>query len=365
VTVAVESGRDARMASVTEFVGPANWHTRVESVLSRVSIKPVLHAAGSLGWAINRAWPEVIQRVSLSGVDSVARYLPPVRGVTVRRVQLPHCEAEWLEPAGLDIDEAPVVVYFHGGAFVTGSMHTHRPLTSRLAREAGARVLSVSYRLLPLCEPEDAFADCLDAYQHVLDSGVDPSRIVFAGDSAGGYYSAITPALARETGLPVPAGQVLLSALTDWNMGAKHSANAASSDPMFSKTFINFIHEVYARGNGRRPAPLTALDCDLALLGPYLIQVGSTEMLYNDAIRLTQKLAAEGVPYKLQVFDRAVHVFQFAAVSNPDAALALRSVASFIADVTGHQSSAIPLSRKRRTDSARHLAPSIEQTSNA
>lgn len=347
----VDPASSGASTSTTTYLGPANWHTRVESGLMRVTIKPAFHGLTSVGRVINRVNPDYLQRTSLAGPDSLMRYIRPVRGIVARRVSLPHCEAEWLEPSGIDKESAPVILYFHGGAFIAGSMYSHRPLTSRLARQFGVRVLSVNYRLLPRFGADEAMEDCIDAYRVVLDSGVSPNRVVFAGDSAGGYFSALAPVQARASGLPVPAGQVLLSGLTTSDLSAKFSAAAARSDAMFSRGTIQFINDVYVRGNGLRPVPMTPVDTDLSGLGPFLLQIGSGEMLYNDAIALTQRLAAAGVPYTLQVFDRAPHVFQFASPTNPDAARALGFVGRFIADVTGTvaRGEAGNLSRRRRT----------------
>jgi acetyl esterase len=113
----------------------------------------------------------------------------------------------------------PVIVYFHGGGFVTGSVDLFDQLTRSIANSAGAIVVSVHYRLAPdhpwPAGPDDAYAATVWAAQNAAALGGDPSRIVVGGDSAGGNLAAVTALRARDSNGPRLAGQLLYYPVVD------------------------------------------------------------------------------------------------------------------------------------------------------
>jgi acetyl esterase/lipase len=92
--------------------------------------------------------------------------------------------AEWIAAPGADAER--VIYYLHGGGYVMGSINSHRHMISRLSRASGARALAIDYRLAPEHPFPAAVEDATSAYRWLLSTGVNPARIVIAGDSAGG-----------------------------------------------------------------------------------------------------------------------------------------------------------------------------------
>jgi len=167
---------------------------------------------------------------------------------------------------------------------------------------------------------------------------VQPENIVVAGDSAGGFIAAMTAVAVRDMGLRPPAGAVLLSPATDSDMEPKYRAAHAVPDAMFPVNFLRLVSEVFLQHNGARGPVDSPVDADLRGLGPFLLQVGSQEMLRPDSELLARCLAEDGVPVRLQIFDRAVHVFQAFAFINPDARRAIGQIAEFITSVAARRS---------------------------
>ena len=97
------------------------------------------------------------------------------------------------------------ILYFHGGAFMSGGIETHRRLCERLARHTGATVVSVDYIQLPEGAIADSVQDAMKAYAGLLDNCGEPEKIVVAGDSAGGYLAMKVAELATRRGLKPPA----------------------------------------------------------------------------------------------------------------------------------------------------------------
>jgi len=227
-----------------------------------------------------------------------------------------------------------VIVYFHGSALVTLGLNSHRRFVSKLSAATGAQVFNVGYRLAPQVSIEEAVSDGVDAYRYVLSHGFAPDRIVLAGDSAGGLMAADTAIAARDAGLPVPAGQALLSPLTSADMSLKYRALKEHHDALFPFMTVKFIYDVFATVNGTRPPPVMPPEADLHGLGPFLLQVGTHEMLLNDTFALAERLRADNVPVWVQVWHKAMHMFQLSFDVNPDARRAVDEVAAFIHHVT-------------------------------
>lgn len=300
---------------------------------SALFFRPLLGLLTLIGLGINRVAPALLQRAHLDVIDRPLRIVPPLPGTEVTPVALPNCPAEWVV-ASQSRESESVVVYMHGSALVTLGLNSHRRFVSKLSASTGARVLNVGYRLAPQAGIEEAVADGLDAYRYVLSLGYQPNRIVLAGDSAGGLIAADTAIAARDAGLVPPAGQVLLSPLTSSDMDLKYRALQQHRDVMFPFMTVKFIYDVFATVNGTRPTPVMPPEADLHGLGPFLLQVGTHEMLLNDAFALADRLTADGIPVWVQVWERAMHMFQLSFDVNPDARRAVDEITSFIEFVT-------------------------------
>ncbi len=120
-------------------------------------------------------------------------------------------------PPGRD-GALPVVVFFHGGGWVVGTLETHDPYCRALATEAGVTVVSVDYRLAPEHKFPAGVEDCLAAtewvLEHAAELGGDRSRVFVAGDSAGGTMATVVALLLRDEGAAGLAGQILMYPVT-------------------------------------------------------------------------------------------------------------------------------------------------------
>jgi acetyl esterase/lipase len=123
------------------------------------------------------------------------------------------------------IEPRHVVLYFHSGVYVLGDAFQAANLASQVGRRAGAKVISVDYRLAPEHPYPAAVDDALAAYQALLDTGTAPSDIAFAGESAGGGLAVATLVNARDHGLPLPAAAAALD-----RAGQLLSAHLASAE---------------------------------------------------------------------------------------------------------------------------------------
>ncbi|MFO7192109.1 MULTISPECIES: alpha/beta hydrolase [Thermocrispum] len=252
------------------------------------------------------------------------------RGITVTPVQLDGFEAEWLRPEGA-VDDA-AILYFHGGGFFSGGLNTHRPAVSAMAKRSKVPAFSVAYRQLPSTPINGSVADCLAAYRHLLGTGLRPERIVFAGDSAGGYLTFATALKARDEGLPLPAGLVALSPVTDLEGQARSKHANWGKDTYILAKHLSKAAELWSTDPDGQGPPISPVRADLTGMPPTLIMAAETEVLLADAEAMAEALWAAGAECKLEVWRGQVHAFPVLAPT-PEVRLAVGHIAEFIQQV--------------------------------
>lgn len=205
--------------------------------------------------------------------------------------------------------EDAALLYLHGGAYVAGSAQGYRGLAGEMARAAGVTGYAIDYRLAPEAPFPAAVDDAVAAYQALLARGFAAHRIVLAGDSAGGGLVAALLVALRDAGTALPAAAVLISPWADLTGNAASLANKAAADPSLTAAGLQAGARHYL---GTTPAthPLASpVFADFTGLPPLLIQVGSSEILLDDAVRLASAAGAAEVAVRLEVWPQMVHVW--------------------------------------------------------
>jgi acetyl esterase/lipase len=222
------------------------------------------------------------------------------------------------------------IYYLHGGGYVMGSINTHREMISRLTRAAGARALAIEYRLAPENPFPAAVEDSTAAYRWLLSTGVDPARLVIAGDSAGGGLTVATLVALRDAGEPLPAAAVCLSPWVDLEALGESMTIRAEADPMVQREGLLQTAKAYLGDADPRTPLATPLYADLGGLPPLLIQVGTAETLLDDSTRLAERAKSAGVDVALEIWDDMFHVWQFFAEMLPEGQQAIDRIGEFI-----------------------------------
>ncbi|HEY2482373.1 MAG TPA: alpha/beta hydrolase [Caulobacteraceae bacterium] len=234
--------------------------------------------------------------------------------------------AEWVSVP--ESDDGRVVFYLHGGGYTQGSPATHRELVSRVARHAQARALCIDYRLAPAHPFPAAVEDALTAYGWLLGSGVSPSSIALAGDSAGGGLAVAMLLALRDQGRPLPACAACLSPWFDLE-GAGSSA-LADDDPIVQRQHLLEVAGVYLASADPRHPHASPMYGQFAGLPPMLLQVGTRDLLLDDSRRLESVAMVAGVEVDLEVWPGLIHVWHVWGDAVPEARAALESVGRFI-----------------------------------
>jgi len=248
------------------------------------------------------------------------------REVDYLETEVGRLPAIWAVPKNANAD--CVLMCFHGGGFVSGSVYTHRKMFGHLAKAAGVRALLVSYHLLPEGVFPGPADEVTNAYRWLLGQGTSADRIAFAGDSGGGWLAVTVQLRAREQGLPLPAAALLMSPCVDMEAtGESYEANR-DFDPFFKREVVVGVIRNFLGGNtdGRDPRA-NPLYADLSGLGPLYIQAGGHETLADDARLLARHARTAGVDVQLDIFPGMLHTFQMAAGRAPEADDAISKMA--------------------------------------
>ncbi|MGW4369852.1 alpha/beta hydrolase [Nocardia takedensis] len=298
---------------------------RMLSVTCRGVLRPLLRAAPITRTTIP---------IGAFAIDSLARLRPQPRGVDREQVSMGGFRMEILRPAGASRAlRHGAVLYMHGGGFAICGLETHRPVAASLARRTGLAVVNVEYRQLPAQSISQSVQDCLTAYRWLLSHGADPARIVFAGDSAGGYLAFATALSAVESALPVPAGLVGLSPLLDLDYVAKQGYEFVDRDPYIPLTALRAVARLGAEVDGVIDPMMSPVNGALAGLPPVLLIAAEEEVLRYDCELMARRLTAAGVPNGLELWRGQVHAFMSIAPNLPEGRAALGRVARFVRDV--------------------------------
>ena len=260
--------------------------------------------------------------------EGVASQFLPSADVRCEPVDAGGVPGEWISTP--ESARERVIYYLHGGGYFMGSINTHRELISRLSRAAGARALAIDYRLAPENPFPAAVEDSTSAYRWLISTGVDPARLVIAGDSAGGGLTVATLVALRDAGEPLPAAAVCLSPWVDLEGLGESMISRAEVDPMIERDSLVQAGKAYL-GDADPRTPLAApLYADLRGLPPLLIQVGTAEALLDDATRLAERARAAGVEVTLDPWDDMFHVWQFCASILPEGQQAIDRIGEFV-----------------------------------
>ena len=251
-------------------------------------------------------------------------------GTHITPVDIDGLNAEWIANKHHNSTDT-IILYLHGGAYNIGSTKSHRNLTSHLAKASEATILLLDYRLAPEHPYPAALTDAVKAYKWLIDCGHLAEDIVIVGDSAGGGLAVATALSLKDEGLQMPRALGLISPWADMTMSGESVKSKADLDPMIRKDWLDAMINNYATDLPPDSPLCSPIYADLEGLPPVYIQVGSDEILLDDAVRLAQRIESSGGRVNLDVWEDMWHVWHFQAGLIPEANKAIEQMADHLA----------------------------------
>lgn len=211
-------------------------------------------------------------------------------------------------------ENLPVMLFFHGGGFLFGTVYRQESLCQRYVKNVGCVVVSVEYRLAPTWKApapvEDGYSALCYVANHREELGIDPTRIALCGLSAGGTIVAALSMMTRDRKGPKPVLQMPLYGEMDWHMETK-SCKAITSPKVWcyenNKTSWDlYLGEDKAVDYYDSPS----LCKDLSDLPPLFSYVGTLDPVHDENLAFWQRMEEAGIPVEGHVFKGAYHCFE-------------------------------------------------------
>jgi monoterpene epsilon-lactone hydrolase len=299
------------------------WQNSLSAHLARF-VKPRENATGSGLEDIRRRYDEI-----------ALRHGTVPDGLVVEAAQLGQVKGEWLRFQ--ESQSSRLIIYLHGGGYVSGSPESHRPLAAHLCKASGAAGLVLDYRLGPEFPFPSALRDVVDAYRFLVGKGVPANSIVFAGDGSGGGLAFAAVLAARNAGLPAPAACVAMSPWADLSLSGWSILENAAKDQVLNWELL-FVSARHCLKGGNPADPYASpVFGSFRDFPPIMVHAGSHEILRDDAGRLGEQAAAANVPVSVEIYDGMQHVFQ-AQFATSEAKVSLGRLGQFIRSRTADDS---------------------------
>lgn len=261
-------------------------------------------------------------------IDSFAGYFKVDEDILVEPVTCNGVPAEWI--VAPESEAGRVVLYAHGGCYISGSPAVVREFCARLARASRSRILSIDYRLAPEHPFPAAVDDMVDSYRWALARGFAPERVAVSGESAGGGLTFATLLSCRDRDLPMPACGVPLSPWVDMDVSFGKSLTLKEGIDMATVEPLRIGAKAYAGQDNRRNPLAAPLHADLNGLPPLLIQVGTNEVLLDEGVEIAMRAGRAGCDVTLQRWEDMVHVWHWYGSVFPEARESIAAIGAFL-----------------------------------
>jgi epsilon-lactone hydrolase len=215
---------------------------------------------------------------------------------------------EWHKPE--DHDPSRVLLYFHGGGFISGSPESHRGLIARLVASSGVCAFAPRYRLAPENPFPASVRDGLDTYRALLAKGIAPASILLAGDEAGGGLAFAVALAIRNAGLERPGGIAAMSPWADLALSGMSILGNRGSDSLLGWEQLFLCARLYLKKSNPCDAYASPAFAALNDFAPVMVHAGAAEILRDDASKLGDRVAEAGVAVSVEIYDGMGHLFQ-------------------------------------------------------
>ncbi len=223
-----------------------------------------------------------------------------------------------------------VLLWLHGGAFVLGSSASYRPFAARLARACDCDVIVPDYRLAPEHPFPAARHDTIAALAALEAQGVPMENVAIGGDSCGANLALSTVQARMAAGAVLPSALWLMSPYLDLTHSGNSIMNRAAADPFIDPAGMDDTARSYLGGASPADPRASPLFGALDGLPPVLVQVGSDEVLFDDAARLCERVKAEGGRLVFQEWAGMIHVWPLFAHAVDEGAWAIAQGSVFL-----------------------------------
>ena len=260
-------------------------------------------------------------------IDRASARVKLPKSIATQSVSIKGMNGEWIIPENPSSNK--VLLYIHGGGFISGSCLTHRMHVAKFANGCGLKSLVFDYRLAPEHPFPAAVDDCVTAYQWLLGQGYKPTDIAIGGESAGATLTLSLLLALKQKGIALPNSAFSISPVTDLRCKAQSFKYNAKFDvaPMGSWTVWTGM---YISDSDPTNPLLSPQFGDFTGIPPLYICVGTHEIHYDDCVNIAEVAKKYGADVTLREWDRMIHAFPLLSPLFPEAQKALNEICEFV-----------------------------------
>ncbi|MDK2898853.1 MAG: hypothetical protein PWQ10_40 [Patescibacteria group bacterium] len=244
---------------------------------------------------------------------------------------------EWIDIEGIRIvsvaplhDTERTIIYLHGGGFVFGMSAIHVAYAERLAKSCNAKVLLINYSLSPEAKFPVALNEIQLVWKRLIKDGLDPTKTVIMGDSAGASLAISSAIKFKNDNLPQPSCMVLFSPSVDSTFSGKSYTTNSDKDIILSIYIMDFFISSYVEDNYKTDPLVSPLFANLRGLPPFLLQVGSDEILLSECKAFVKHAKKSKVKTALYIGKGMWHNWHLSANYVPESSRSIKTVTDYI-----------------------------------
>ena len=293
-----------------------------------VSQWPLSFEIGMLFWRaqFNRALAMKDFAQGRAYFDSLHWLIGPAPKVEIQATSKDQPRGHWFIPHTRSSES--VMLFFHGGGYAFYAATT-RLFITMLSEKLGIAIFAPDYRLTPEHPHPAQIDDAVAAYRFLLDQGIDPSRLIVGGDSAGGHLMLMTLAKLRDLGLPQPVVGIGISPWTDTRPRGPSLFGNDRYDLV--QGYMTQVFADWLKGTtGAMDAELSPIDHNFRGLAPLYLQAGGKEILVDMIRNFANITKNQGAIVRLDVWEHMTHEFQSLGDSLPESREALQRISEAI-----------------------------------
>ena len=260
-------------------------------------------------------------------VDKSSARIKLPKNVSAQKFLFDGINAEWIIPR--EPQEDKVLLYIHGGGFISGSCLTHRVHVAKFADLCRLKSMVFDYRLAPEYPFPAAVDDCKSAYKWLLTQGYKPENIILGGESAGATLTLSLLLALKDDNIILPKAAFAISPVTDLSCKAKSFEYNAKNDvaPMGSWSVWT---NLYIAGSDTKNPLLSPLFGNYEGIPPLYICVGTHEIHYDDCVNVASVAKKYGIDVTLREWENMIHAFPLLSPLFPEAKKALSEICEFV-----------------------------------
>jgi monoterpene epsilon-lactone hydrolase len=275
--------------------------------------------------AVNRG--ETTVQKFRDGFEKLMSRFHPAKDIEFSEIKVGELNGYWVHTPKSTRDR--VILYFHGGGYISGSTYSIRDFLGRLSKATECDILSIDYRLAPEHPFPAAIEDAVASYRFLLNQKISPSNIIVGGDSAGANLTLVLLLKLMELNMPLPRAAICISPPVDATYPGK-SVESNKRKDYITKFFMHLVTKEWLQGHDPKDPYVSPTYGNLKGMPPFLVHAGGKELFLDDIEHFVKKAQEMGVKIEYTCYKNMFHDWHLFGHLIPEAQEAIDEIGEFV-----------------------------------